>query len=112
MIRAKSAVDPYARTIRQTAHDAVRALLTAAPDSPEGSAAPREVTAWLAHEHGPTAVLDLAEELAVDLAEAMEAIAAVEQRAAVEVADRWFHDQPAPDVPGPAADPGQADIGG
>ena len=58
------AADPYARTIRQAAHDAVRALLTTAPDSPEGSAARRD---------------------------------------AVEVADRWFHDQPAPDVPGPAA---------
>jgi hypothetical protein len=53
----------------------------------------------------PTAVLDLAEELAVDLAEALDAIAAVELRDAVEVADCWFHDQPAPDVPGPAADP-------
>jgi hypothetical protein len=112
MIRALSAADPYARTIRQAAHDAVRALLTASPDSPEGSAALREVTAWLAHEHGPAAVLDLAEELAIDLAEALDAIAAVERRDAVEVADRWFHDQPAPDVPGPAADPERPDIGG
>jgi hypothetical protein len=40
------------------------------------------------------------------LAEALEAIAAVEQLDAVETADRWFHDQPTPDVPGPAADPG------
>jgi hypothetical protein len=112
MIRALSAADPYARTIRQAAHDAVRALLTASPDSPEGSAALREVTAWLAHEHGPAAVLDLAEELAIDLAEALDAIAAVERRDAVEVADRWFHDQPAPDVAGPAADPERPDIGG
>src|SRR4051812_18921714 len=99
MIRAMSATDSYTRTIRQAAHDAVRALLTTAPDSPEGSIALREVTAWLAHEHGAAAVLDLAEELAVDLAEALDAIAVVEQRDAVEVADRWFHDQPAPDVP-------------
>jgi hypothetical protein len=49
----------------------------------------------------PAAVLALAEELAVDLAEALDAIAAVEQRDPVEIADRWFHDQPAPDVPGP-----------
>jgi hypothetical protein len=41
------------------------------------------------HEHGPAALLDLAEELAVDLAEALDAIAAVEQRDAVRVADRW-----------------------
>jgi DNA-directed RNA polymerase specialized sigma subunit len=112
MIRAMSAADLYARTIRQAAHDAVRALLTAPRDSAEASVALREVTAWLAHEHGPTAVLDLAEELAVDLAEAMDALAAVEQRDAVEVTDRWFHDQAAPDVPGHAADPGRPDIGG
>jgi hypothetical protein len=105
-------VAPYARTIRQAAHDAVHALLAAAPDSPEGSAALREVTVWLAREHCLGAVVDLAEELAVDLAEALDAIAAVEQRDAVEVADRWFHDQPAPDVAGPAADPGRPDIGG
>ena len=43
-----AAVDPYARTIRQAAHDAVRALLSTEPDSPEGSAALREVKAWLA----------------------------------------------------------------
>jgi hypothetical protein len=80
-----SAADPYARTIRQAAHDAVRALLTPPPASPEGSAA----------------LLALAGELAVDLAEALDAIAAVVQRDPVEIADRWFHDQPAPDVPGP-----------
>ena len=60
MIRAMAAVDPYAHTIRQAAHDAVRALLSTAPDSPEGSAALLEVTAWLAREHGPAALLDLA----------------------------------------------------
>lgn len=92
---------PTPTRARSAAHDAVRALLTAPPDSPEGSAALREVTAWLAREHGPAAAFDLAEELAVDLAEALDAIAAVEQRDPVEIADRWFHDQPAPDVPGP-----------
>jgi hypothetical protein len=69
-----AATDPYALTIRQAAHDAVRALLTSAPDSPEGSATLREVTAWLAHEHGQAAVPDLTEELAVDLAEALDAM--------------------------------------
>src|SRR4051794_24647668 len=98
-----AAADPYALTIQQAAHDAVRALPTSAPDSPAGSAALREVTAWLVHEHGLAGVLDLAEELAVDLAEAVDAIAAAEQRDGLEVADRWFHDQPAPDVPGPTA---------
>jgi hypothetical protein len=33
MIHAMSAAYPYARTIRQAAHDAVHALLTADPDS-------------------------------------------------------------------------------
>jgi hypothetical protein len=101
MSHAMADANRYARTIRQAAHDAVRALLTAPPDSPDGSAALCEVTAWPEHEYGPAALLDLAEELAVDLPEALDAIAAVEQRDAVELADRWFHDQPAPDVPGP-----------
>ena len=41
---------------------------------------------------------DLAEELAVDLAEAFAALAAVERRSALSVLDGWFHDVP---VPGP-----------
>jgi hypothetical protein len=44
-------------------------------------------------------VLDLAEELAVDLAEALDAIAVAERRDQVEVADGWFHDHPAPELP-------------
>ena len=48
--RVMTVVAPYARTIRQAAHDAVHALLAAAPDSPEGSAALRDVTVWLARE--------------------------------------------------------------
>jgi predicted ArsR family transcriptional regulator len=75
-----SDADSYEHTVCRAAHDAVRALLSAVPDSPEGSAALREVTLRLARERGPVAVLDLAEELAVDLAEALDAIAAVEQR--------------------------------
>lgn len=106
-----SDVDPYARTVRQAAHDAVRAVLAAPPDSPEGSVALREVVAWLAREHGPGAVLDLAEELAVDLAEALDAIAAAEQRAPLEVADRWFHDQPAPSAAQPADESGPGAAG-
>ena len=94
-----SAVDPHARTVRQAAHDAVRALLTTPPDSAEGSVALRGVTAWLAREHGPDALRDLAEELAVDLAEAFEALAAAEARPPLEVLDAWFHDDPLPEVP-------------
>src|SRR4051794_7712666 len=44
------------------------------------SAALRGVTAWLARTYGPAAVQDLAEELAVDLAEAFDALAAAEGR--------------------------------
>ncbi len=99
-----SAVDPHARTIRQAAHDAVRALLTTPPDSVEGSVALRDVTAWLAREHGPEAVRDLAEELAVDLAEAFDALASAEGRPPLEVLDAWFHDDPLPEVPGGTAE--------
>ena len=68
----------YAAVIRQAAHDAVHALLTAATDSAAGSQALREVTTWLAATHGAGAVQDVAEELAVDLAEAFAALAAAE----------------------------------
>jgi hypothetical protein len=70
----------YAAVIRQAVHDAVRAVLTASPDSLEGSRVLRNVTTWLAAEHGAAAVTDLAEELAADLAEAFEALAAAEDR--------------------------------
>ena len=100
--------------IRQAAHDAVRALLTAPPDSMTGSQALREVTTWLAAEHGAAAMIDLAEELAADLAEAFDAVAAAEGRPALAVLDSWFHDTPPPaTAPGPtrAADPGEAPRG-
>jgi hypothetical protein len=61
--------EAYTAVIRQAAHDAVRALLSAPPDSMTGSQALRAVTTWLAAEHGTAAVIDLAEELAADLAE-------------------------------------------
>ena len=86
----------YAAVIRQAAHDAVRALLTAPADSLAGSLNLREVTDWVATEGGPYAVRDLAEELAVDLAEAFAALAAVERRSALSVLDGWFHDVPEP----------------
>jgi hypothetical protein len=52
---------------------------------------------------------DTPRNLAVDLAEALEAIDAVEQCDAVEVADEWFHDQPAPELPDAGADSGRPD---
>jgi len=73
----------YAAVIRQAVHDAVHALLTAPPDSLAGLRALREVTMPLAAEHGAAAVTDLAEELAADLAEAFEALAAAEGRSAL-----------------------------
>ena len=105
--------DVCAAVIRQAAHDAVRALLSAPPDSIAGSQALREVTTWLAAEHGAAAVIDLAEELAADLAEAFDAVAAAEGRPALAVLDSWFHDVPPPPpvrAPGltSAADPDAA----
>ena len=91
--------DVYAAVIRHAAHDAVRALLSAPLDSIAGSQALREVTTWLAAEHGTAAVIDLAEELAADLAEAFDAVAAAEGQAALAVLDRWFHDVPPPPPP-------------
>ena len=86
----------YAAVIRQAAHDAVRVLLAAPPDSLTGSLALRQVTTWLVAEHGAAAVTDLAEELAADLAEAFDALAAAEGRPALAVLDGWFHDVPPP----------------
>ena len=91
-----SEVHPYSQTIRQCAHDAVRAVLAAPVDSPEGSVMLREVMQWLAQAHGSVALRDVAEELAVDLAEALRVLASVERRDPLVVADGWFHDEPAP----------------
>ena len=69
------------------------------------------MTTWLAAEHGRAAVTDMAEELAVDLAEAFDALAAAEGRPALAVCDGWFHDVPprpaAAAAPHPATHPGE-----
>jgi len=57
----------------------------------------------VARAHGTGAVQDLAEELAVDLAEAFDALASVEGRDPLVLVDAWFHDQPAPEAPGEPA---------
>ena len=75
---------------------AVRVLLAAPPGSLTGSLALRQVTTWLVAEHGAAAVTDLAEELAADLAKALDAFAAAEGRPALAVLDCWFHDVPPP----------------
>ena len=54
------------------------------------------MTDRLAAVYGAAAVRDLAEELAVDLAEAFAALAAAEGRPALTVLDGWFHDVPPP----------------
>ena len=99
-----SSDEAYAAVIRQATHDAVRAQLAAPPDSVAGSRSLRAVTDWLAAAHGAAAVRDLAEELAVDLAEAFAALAAAEGRSALAVLDGWFHDVPAR-PPGPELPP-------
>jgi hypothetical protein len=107
----------HAAVIRQAAHDAVRVLLAAPPGSLTGSLALRQVTTWLVAEHGAAAVTDLAEELAADLAKALDAFAAAEGRPALAVLDCWFHDVPPPwdgsTIPETAAtaDPDEADPG-
>jgi hypothetical protein len=89
----------YAAVIRQATHEAVRAQSGTPLDSVAGSSQLRGVTDWLAAAHGAGAVRDLAEELAVDLAEALAALAAAEGRPALAVLDDWFHDVPAPTCP-------------
>jgi hypothetical protein len=71
------------------------------------------VTTWLAAEHGAAAVIDLAEELTADLAEAFDAVAAAEGGPALAVLDSWFHDAPPATAPRQtrAADPGEAPRG-
>ena len=91
-----SSDEAYAAVIRQAAHDAVRALLAAPPDSVAGSRQPARGDRLAGGRDGAAAVSDLAEELAVDLAEAFDALAAAEGRSALAVLDGWFHDVPAP----------------
>ena len=86
----------YAAMIRKAAHDAVCALLPAPPGSLTGSLALRQVTTWLVAEHGATTATDLAEELAADLAEVMDALATAQGRPDLAVPHGWFHDVPPP----------------
>ena len=104
-----SSDEAYAAVIRQATHDAVRAQLAAPPDSVAGSSALRAVTDWLAAAHGAAAVRDLAEELAVDLAEAFAALAAAEGNPALTVLDGWFNDVPEPSFAAAAAPDGVED---
>jgi hypothetical protein len=58
----------YSHTIRRAAHDVVRAVLGHGANSRVAASAVRRITAWLAVQHGASAVRDLAAELALELA--------------------------------------------
>lgn len=97
--------DPTGDVIRQAAHDAVHALLRHPDDEQAASRKLRDVVVWLGARHGSAAIVELAEELAVDLAEAFSALAAVERLDPIAVADSWFHDETLPQVDRDAATP-------
>jgi hypothetical protein len=60
--------------------------------APAGDAAVKEIVAAVASIGGTEAVMDLAADLAAELAKLIEQVAAAEDRAAVNVADELFHD--------------------
>jgi len=90
--------DPHDAVVDQTLADAVRALLSHPDDQAAGAVEVRHLLRWLALEHGPAAVLHLAEAAIGDLAEAMTVIARGESREPLVVHDEWNHDVPLPAV--------------
>jgi hypothetical protein len=90
--------DHYSTLLTQTADDMVRALLTYPDGSHEGADALRRCSTLLVEEYGAVGILDLAEQLAADLAELMEVLAKVEGRNPLEVLDSWNHDEPMPEI--------------
>ncbi len=100
--------DPRAQMLRQAAYDAVRSVLASPPDSEEGSRALYDVIDWVAREHGNAAVAELAFQLALDFAAALDVLADAQQLDLLSLADRWFHETAIPDGPDAAAGPGQA----
>jgi hypothetical protein len=91
----------YSHTIRRAAHDVVRAVLGHGANSPVAASAVRRITAWLAVQHGASAVRGLADELALELAEAAAAIAWTNEDEDHDGADAWFDDQQRVDLGGP-----------
>jgi hypothetical protein len=91
--------DLHAAVIRQAAHEAVRALLAAPPGSMTGPFGLVAATSWLKSEHCLGAVVDLAEELAIDLAVAVDALGTAE---AARGADRQTAGLPTPQPDTPA----------
>jgi hypothetical protein len=100
-----SGPDPYAHAIRQAAHDAARALVLAEAGSVEGLVALRDVVSWLARCYGPDALRDLAEELAADLVDALQVLAANKGLTPPEMLDDWFRDEPERDFARPITAP-------
>jgi hypothetical protein len=91
----------YSHTSRRAAHDVVRTVLGQGANSPVAASAVRRITAWLAEQHGATAVRGLADELALELAEAAAAMAWTNEDEDHDGADAWFDDQQRLDLGGP-----------
>jgi hypothetical protein len=82
-------VDLYARA---RAYQSVRAVLSDDHNYAEGVAAARRVAATVVAEAGPAGLADGAVGLSMELASALERIAAEQGIAAVDLADVWFVD--------------------
>ena len=82
-------VDVYARA---RAYESVRAVLSDDHNYAEGVAAARRVVAAVVTEAGVSALADVVVGLSLELASAIERIAAEEGMAAVDLADVWFVD--------------------
>jgi len=82
-------VDVYARA---RAYESVRAVLSDDHNYAEGVAAARRVAAAVVAEAGAVALADVVVGLSLELASAIERIAAEQGMAAVDLADGWFVD--------------------
>jgi hypothetical protein len=82
-------VDVYARA---RAYESVRAVLSDDHNYAEGVAAVRRVAAAVVAEAGVAALADVVVGLSLELASALERIAAEQGMAAVDLADVWFVD--------------------
>jgi hypothetical protein len=82
-------VDVYARA---RAYESVRAVLSDDHNYAEGVAAARRVAAAVVAEAGAAALADVVVSLSLELASALERIAAEQGMAAVDLADVWFVD--------------------
>ena len=86
----------YAAVIRQATHDAVRALLTAPADSVAGSLNLREVTDWVATEHGAARCATSPRSWPSTWRRRSPRSRPSKGGSALVVLDGWFHDVPVP----------------